>query len=74
MRLSREDARRAAALLAVAAAGAGCGHAAYDRVVVEFDDTAQTILLDAAARPLDRDTVEALGALRPSYIGLRWRL
>ena len=36
MRRPFEAARLAAALLAAGAVCAGCGHAAYDRVVVEY--------------------------------------
>ncbi len=74
MRRARDAARRVAALLAAAAACAGCGHAAYDRVVVEFDDAARSAVLDAVTRPHDLDAGQLVEDLRPSYIGIRWRL
>jgi hypothetical protein len=74
MRRARETAVLAAALAGFAAAVAGCGHISYEKVVVEFDETARTAVLDAVARPHDVDAGQMIEEIRPSYIGIRWRL
>ncbi len=69
------EARLAVLLGAAAIAGAsGCGHMQYDRLVVELDEATQSAVLDAVAKPLELRPAELLRQVRPSYIGIRWKL
>lgn len=54
--------------------GAGCGHATFDRVVIEMDETSKEAVLDAVMNPWDLSPAERVRQIRPSYIGARWRL
>ena len=65
---------RAAVLAALAAASGGCGHLAYDRMVVDFDEATMTAVREAVVNPLELHSSGLLRQVRPSYVGVRWKL